>query len=84
MEVFAFNDLLEPGPPARVLARVHFLNTSEGAGPRRCQASIDPTTILGHPTGGSFISGKSSYQMGLGYCQAIRTTFTLHFSTVHT
>lgn len=84
MEVFAFHDLLEPGPTARVLARVHFLSSSEGGRASPVSGVYGPTTILVRPMGGSFMSGKSSYQMGLRYCRAIRTTFTLHFSTAHT
>jgi elongation factor Tu len=65
MEVFAFNDLLEPGPPARVLARVHFLNTSEGGRASPVSGVYRPNHNFGAPDGRQFYIGQVELPNGL-------------------
>ena len=58
MEVFAFTDLLEPGPPICVLARVRFLATEEGGRSSPITGIYRPSHNFGAPDGRQFYIGQ--------------------------
>jgi len=65
MEVFAFHDLLESGPPVRVLARVHLLGTSEGGRAAPVSGVYRPNHNFGLPNGRQFYIGQVELPEGL-------------------
>ena len=65
MEVFAFHDLLEPGPAVRVLARVHLFGTNEGGRATPVSGVYRPNHNFGAPNGRQFYIGQVELPSGL-------------------
>lgn len=58
MEAFVFRDLLEDGPPLKVLARVSFFKSEQGGREQPCVGKYRPNHNFGGPENRNFYIGQ--------------------------